>query len=339
MRSTVYVSDICNILTCNRRPQNAWTGSRTFSPAPARSPAPGAAAASNGFPPLGGAGANGNNNNAAGADKTLGALTGLIGTTITLNTRTSQYYEGTVASTTGEGDTKGVTLRNVRDLNAAAGAAEKEHVFIAATNIAEYRSGPASSDSRQPNGSGNPDSFKTDTDISRIGQPRRERELQAWVGDGPGEALGSGPGGKSKDEQTFGAGASGGSWDQFAANESLFGVKPTFDEDAYTTKLDRSAADFKERERKAQVLANEIMNVRLSHIWFCSNTLNKRKCLVYHQQFPYRRGTRHEHDWHVWRRRGGPLRRRCPGAGRLRTPRCTQSRRFRCSGARLRAQG
>lgn len=242
-----------------RRPQNAWTGSRTFSPAPARSPAPVATAASNGFPPLGGAGANGTTNNAGSADKTLGALTGLIGTTITLSTRTGQRLEGTVASTAGEGDTKGVALRNVRDLSAPAGAQEKEHVFIAATNIADYRSGPATSDARQPNGSGNPDSFKTDTDISRIAQPR-QRELQAWVGDGPGEALGGG-GSKSKDEQTFGSGASGGSWDQFAANESLFGVKPTFDEDVYTTKIDRNAADFKERERKAQAIANEIMNV------------------------------------------------------------------------------
>jgi hypothetical protein len=41
-------------------------------------------------------------------------------------------------------------------------------------------------------------------------------------------------------------------------NEKLFGVKTNFDEDVYTTKLDRSAADFKERERKAQKIANEI---------------------------------------------------------------------------------
>lgn len=179
--TAIYLLDMDDINIHDRRPQNAWTGSRTFSPAPARSPAPGAAAPSNGFPPLGGAGANGSTNNAGSAEKTLRELTGLIGTTITLNTRTGQRYEGTVSSTAGEGDTKGVALRNVRDLAASGAAAQdKEHVFIAATNIAEYRSGPASSDARQPNGSGNPDSFKTDTDISRIAQPRRERELKAW---------------------------------------------------------------------------------------------------------------------------------------------------------------
>lgn len=53
------------------------------------------------------------------------------------------------------------------------------------------------------------------------------------------------------------------SWDQFAANESMFGVTTQFDEDVYTTKIDRSAPDFKERERKAQRLANEINGVCL----------------------------------------------------------------------------
>lgn len=62
---------------------------------------------------------------------------------------------------------------------------------------------------------------------------------------------------------TFGPGSAQGnnSWDQFAVNEKLFGVKAGFDEDAYTTKLDRSAPGFKEREKKAQALANEIMGV------------------------------------------------------------------------------
>ena len=63
------------------------------------------------------------------------------------------------------------------------------------------------------------------------------------------------------DELTFGTGAAGGSWDQFAANEKLFGVKAGFDEELYTTKLNRDAPDYKEKERKAQQIANEILNV------------------------------------------------------------------------------
>lgn len=97
-------------------------------------------------------------------------------------------------------------------------------------------------------------------DISQKAQARRDRELQAWQ---PGPDTGTAGGALGKgDDLTFGHGAAGNtSWDQFAANEQLFGVKTNFDEDVYTTKLDRSAADYKERERNAQRIANEIMGV------------------------------------------------------------------------------
>ncbi len=102
--------------------------------------------------------------------------------------------------------------------------------------------------------------FKTDIDISFKAAPRRERELQAWADDIPENSTASGRSGHT-DELTFGLGAHGNNWDQFAANEKLFGVKAGFDEEAYTTKLDRNAPDFKEKEKKAQALANEIMAV------------------------------------------------------------------------------
>lgn len=106
-------------------------------------------------------------------------------------------------------------------------------------------------------------------DISFKAAPRRERELQAWADDSVGLDLSPGGANHSPgatighgDDTTFGTGASRNTgWDQFATNEKLFGVKAGFDEEAYTTKLNRDAPDFKERERKAQQLANEIMNV------------------------------------------------------------------------------
>ena len=100
--------------------------------------------------------------------------------------------------------------------------------------------------------------------------------MQAWADDSTGLDLSSSLSGGATspsaataghghgDDLTFGAGASsrgGNAWDQFATNEKLFGVKAVFDEDLYTTKLDRSAPNFKERERKAQMIANEIMGV------------------------------------------------------------------------------
>ena len=165
-------------------------------------------------------------------------------------------------------------MKDVKDISSP-GQPLKEHLFIAATNIDKWNSGPA--DAKAPNGDCESlafarynlyqthllfQAFKTDTDISK-NSTMRERPLQAWADDIPENSTASGRGGFShSDDVTFGAGASGGTnWDQFAVNEKLFGVKAGFDEEAYTTKLDRNAPDFKEKEKKAQALANEIMSV------------------------------------------------------------------------------
>lgn len=127
-----------------------------------------------------------------------------------------------------------------------------------------------------------PPAFRTDTEISRTGPMKRERELQAWQpeahadgvsnGNGvPAGTLGS-PGrrGGGVDDLTFGVDAAGDKWDQFAANERLFGVTTQFNEDAYTTKLDRSGKDFKDKEKRAERIAAEIMNVRVPLVFLCS---------------------------------------------------------------------
>ncbi|PVV00534.1 hypothetical protein BB560_005082 [Smittium megazygosporum] len=49
-------------------------------------------------------------------------------------------------------------------------------------------------------------------------------------------------------------------WDQFAANEKLFGIKSDFNEDIYTTKIDKTRSDYKKREQEAIKIANEIIN-------------------------------------------------------------------------------
>ncbi|KAG4303343.1 hypothetical protein PCK1_000307 [Pneumocystis canis] len=52
-------------------------------------------------------------------------------------------------------------------------------------------------------------------------------------------------------------------WDQFAANEMLFGVKSEFDEDFYTTKVDKSHPLYKRREEEASRIAQEIQQSKL----------------------------------------------------------------------------
>ncbi|CAO3664768.1 unnamed protein product [Umbelopsis vinacea] len=97
------------------------------------------------------------------------------------------------------------------------------------------------------------DTFKTDVDISGRGSEIRERQLHRWNPDAhTNEEIGG-----LEDSDTFGETKSD-NWDQFAANEKLFGLKTNFDEELYTTKLDRSAPDFKAREKRAAEMAAEI---------------------------------------------------------------------------------
>jgi PAB1-binding protein PBP1 len=106
--------------------------------------------------------------------------------------------------------------------------------------------------------------FRTDTDISSnnaSGNPK-ERELQQWQPE-PSSTTAASLAALQGDEATFGVPGvySAIPWDQFEVNERLFGVNPKFDEEAYTTKLDRSAPGYKEKERKAEQIANEIISV------------------------------------------------------------------------------
>ncbi|KAI0833465.1 LsmAD domain-containing protein [Trametes gibbosa] len=242
----------------------AWGGrpAPTFSPGPANARLPnGNQQPAGAFPPLNGARPADN----SPLNMILQKISGLTGTTVTIMTKTNVRLEGVVSSTNAEGDTQGVTLKDVKEISNP-GAPLKEQFFVAVTNIQEWSSGPA--DAKVPNGA---DSFKTDTDISQKATARRERDLQAWQpeaadGDSPNAAAGAVQANvRNVDELTFGSGAAGVSWDQFAVNEKLFGVKAGFDEEAYTTKLDRNAPDFKEKERKAQQIANEIMGAVTSN--------------------------------------------------------------------------
>ena len=100
--------------------------------------------------------------------------------------------------------------------------------------------------------------------------------MTAWASGSPNPAPGTVTFGAHSD-LTFGPGASNGGWDQFERNEKLFGVKTSFDEEVYT-KLDWNGPDFKERERRVQQIANEIMDV--SYIFLVYHTFS---CLVFSQ--------------------------------------------------------
>lgn len=88
--------------------------------------------------------------------------------------------------------------------------------------------------------------FRTDTAISknRFGN---ERVLQPWVPDS---------------NDTFNGGleksSGSGNWDQFAENERLFGLKTNYDENFYTTAIDKNHPEYRERIAAADRKAREI---------------------------------------------------------------------------------
>ncbi|KAK9811701.1 hypothetical protein WJX72_008616 [[Myrmecia] bisecta] len=100
--------------------------------------------------------------------------------------------------------------------------------------------------------------FSTDAAISRGRGGSFGRELQRWT-PAEGEALEL----ERLEDSSRGRGRGSGNWDQFAANKEMYGVQTTFDEDVYTTKLDKSATRISERE--AARIAAEIESSVAGH--------------------------------------------------------------------------
>ena len=88
--------------------------------------------------------------------------------------------------------------------------------------------------------------FRTDVDISG-GIAARERDLERWDA-GPETAV----------DLSLGAKSNGQDWDQFEANERIFGLTTNYDESFYTTTIDKSHPQYKEREARAARQAREI---------------------------------------------------------------------------------
>ena len=65
----------------------------------------------------------------------------------------------------------------------------------------------------------------------------------------------------SVEASALGSDRGGNTWDQFAVNEKLFGVTTDFNEELYTTKLDKNSEEYKRREKEAAMLAKQIEKV------------------------------------------------------------------------------
>lgn len=99
--------------------------------------------------------------------------------------------------------------------------------------------------------------FKTDSAISHAGDIR-ERELKPWK---PDDSVPVATTVTSNSDD----------WDQFSTNEKLFGVKTTFDEDIYTTKLDKQSDFYRQNEMRAARLAQEINSQASNNVHIASD--------------------------------------------------------------------
>ncbi|KAK0554064.1 poly(A)-binding protein binding protein [Tilletia horrida] len=235
------------------------------------------------FPSLGGSVAE--NTQAKMHERIVFLLASLVGTMVIVTARGGIKYVGLLSAASTEQGELGISLASAQQMLPAASAdaapelgAPKGAMIVLGRDLDEIEAfdvkiGDSSKEGARQ--AAERDSFRTDTDISKtqFDALGGGRVLQKWSDD-PGmdvaeaaRAASMGLNGSTSNRNLAFGGledtsskASGGAWDQFAVNERHFGVKSNYDEDIYTTKLDRSGKDFKERERNAERIAKEILN-------------------------------------------------------------------------------
>ncbi|GAA5932657.1 uncharacterized protein JCM15063_002168 [Sporobolomyces koalae] len=210
----------------------------------------------------------------------------LVGQSVIATLKGGVRVQGILSAATTEGELS-VALRHVVYLATPTSpnpdSTPKSSLLVNAKDLLEIEAADVVLDpaSTSKPGSGQEraaDSFRTDTDISGLPPPSRprERDLQAWSagadawGAGALDDGSNGIGGLSLDDDLSkstsngrrgpgGGGGNSGGWDQFAANERMYGLKTDYDEEIYTTKLDRNTKDYKDREARAAQLEREIL--------------------------------------------------------------------------------
>jgi hypothetical protein len=114
----------------------------------------------------------------------------------------------------------------------------KDVADIAVANVS-----PAEVSVKESNGASG---FRTDADISG-NLAMRERTLKRWE-----------PAADEIDMSLESAAGDSAGWDQFEANERLFGAKTNYDENLYTTRIDRSDPTYRQKHAEAARIAREI---------------------------------------------------------------------------------
>eukprot|EP01135_Chromosphaera_perkinsii_P003554 Nk52_evm12s248 gene=Nk52_evmTU12s248 len=194
-------------------------------------------------------------------DRLLYLTAHLIGLVVEVQVRCGTVYEGIFHSATMDKDF-GVILKMVKKKNSNSVSFKKESsknpvlesIVIYGKDFVQMAAADVDVNYAVQHVPRTNDSFVTDTDISNQFGEIKERHLEKWTPDGELE------GGLGLED------AGSKPWDQFAENEKLFGVKAEYNEELYTTKLNKNAENYSEKEREADRIAREIMSGDTSNV-------------------------------------------------------------------------
>ncbi|KAA8619566.1 PBP1 Protein interacting with poly(A)-binding protein [Pyrenophora tritici-repentis] len=187
----------------------------------------------------------------------LANLTGLPGI-ITL--KNGEKYSGVLSGTSLDPSELRYVFKMVKKLMPATsaqtnGAAEASEDYVGKgdyhvmsfdmSDVADFNVNNVVLDKSQAKTQNGTSGFRTDTDISGK-LAIRERDLQKWE---PSEV-----------DPNMSLESSGrtAEWDQFSTNERLFGVKSNYDENLYTTTINKNDPQYAERAARAEKIAREI---------------------------------------------------------------------------------
>ncbi|KAF3907208.1 hypothetical protein ABW20_dc0100261 [Dactylellina cionopaga] len=193
-------------------------------------------------------------------DRTVYLLANCVGRRVTATIKTGAQFQGVYSGSSMNGDfgcilkfakqTRGPQGEEDQIAPDYIGGGPEKTLIIEGKDLMDLEALDVPLDSSEvaasQNGTGQ---FKTDVDISG-NQPVRERELQRWQAEEGAIGLGLEDSGDTPAPEK--------KWDQFETNERLFGVKSDFDENIYTTKIDKSHPMHKQREIAAAKIAREI---------------------------------------------------------------------------------
>lgn len=192
-------------------------------------------------------------------DRLLFLMTHSLGLSTSITVKSGEVFSGIFYGASFDGNDQGYLLKMVQKIrsgekaeangnnevhNDYIGSGEDHSMSFDTKDVVHLAVEGVTFDVRDKAHNGAVTGFRTDSDIS--GNLRsRERNLQRW--EPSADAAIDMP-----LEET------GGTWDQFQANEQRFGLKSDYDENIYTTSIDKSHPDYRRREAEALRIAQEI---------------------------------------------------------------------------------